>query len=86
MAAILLLPVTEIEILETILEGLHQTQRSCFLFQAPPHNFAELDRLCVADQNMACADSMRKTPAHSKYGSVAHVPVQTPGSCQHDCS
>jgi hypothetical protein len=71
---VLLLPKSEAEILENILEGLF-LPISRFVFQVPHCNFAEFDLLCVVDQNMAFTDSTRKIPVHSKKERIAHILV-----------
>jgi hypothetical protein len=60
-AAVLLLPVSEGEIFENIIEGLRPAQRSRFVFHSLPRSFVDLDLLCVVDQNLACVDSMSGT-------------------------
>jgi hypothetical protein len=63
-AVVLLLPVSEADIVQSITEGLHPAQQSRFVFQSLPRSFSDLDCVCVVDQNLACVDSMSQVHRH----------------------
>jgi hypothetical protein len=58
-ANVLLLRLSEKEIVDVILDGLHPTERSRFVFTARPNNFIELDQLSIQSQNVRYADLLR---------------------------
>jgi hypothetical protein len=62
-ATVLRLPVSDQELIDNILDGLSPLQRSRLAFQKRPSSWAEVDRLCIHDQNIFFADSVRPTEA-----------------------
>jgi hypothetical protein len=84
-AAVLLLPVSEADIVESIIEGLHPAQWSRFVFQSLPRSFSDLDCMCVVDQNLFSVASMSRAPTHVQVEQIAGVPVvATLPSRRHD--
>lgn len=58
-AQVLLLDVTEKDVVNNIIEGLNPEVRSCLVFSSRPSTYAELDRLCVEVMNVQFTDAQR---------------------------
>ena len=63
MALVLRINKSEAHVVERVVEGLTPTQRAPFVFQPPPSSFPQLERLAIADRNIAYADRTRAGPA-----------------------
>lgn len=58
-AELLKLKVDEGAIVSTIIEGLSPEERSRLVFERRPHNFFELEQICINSQNVAYTDLQR---------------------------
>jgi hypothetical protein len=57
-AQVLCIQESEEQIVQRIIEGLHNVQRSRFVFQATPINFKDLEHLVVVDRRVSSAQDM----------------------------
>jgi hypothetical protein len=75
-ANLLLLRLSEKEIVDVILDGLHPTERSRFVFTARPNTFSDLDQLCVQSQNVRYADLLRSGNSIGHSYSTPSIPMK----------
>lgn len=84
-AAVLRLPDSEGDIVETILDGISPRVRSALVFCEKAKTFAELDRLCSRVMNVEFADRERAGPSRSSEQFRGRFqPLTAPVKC-HEC-
>lgn len=64
---LLRIKVDEIQVVNTIIEGLNPGVRSRLIFESRPKNFYDLEQICISSQNVAYTDFQRNQSSSSRF-------------------
>jgi hypothetical protein len=88
-AAVFRQDMDEAAVVSTILDGLNHSQRNCLVFADKPHNYAELDNVCIYAHNISNQvhdsstdfSSPRALPSPVRQPSLPHSPSRSTLLC-----